>query len=168
MGDNELVAELLPVSAPGSSTLDWSVVRGHLTETVSFLLTSIRPDGRPHVMPVHGIWLDGAMYLCTPEITRKARNLAGNPNCVMSVGLGTLDLIVEAQAGQVSDDDELRAVGDAYAAKYQWKVTVADGTYLADNGSGLGEIPFGVFRLAPTTVYALNTDRGFAVTRWRF
>jgi nitroimidazol reductase NimA-like FMN-containing flavoprotein (pyridoxamine 5'-phosphate oxidase superfamily) len=168
MAEKDPVAELLPLSSSGSTPTDWPHAREHLTEAPTFWLATVRADGRPHVMPVLGAWLDGALYLCTPEVTRKARNLSANPRCVMAVNRGLLDLVVEGEATRVAGEDDLEAVGEAYATKYGWKVALRDGVFFADNGSGLGEMPFAVFRVNPTTAFGLDNEQGFSVTRWRF
>ncbi|HEY0636229.1 MAG TPA: pyridoxamine 5'-phosphate oxidase family protein [Pseudonocardiaceae bacterium] len=168
MADTQPVTELLPLSAPGSAVTDWAHAAQQLAESPTFWLATVRPDGRPHVMPVLGAWVDGALAVCTPGVTRKAKNLTANPQCVMTVNRGTLDLVVEGEAKLVTDEVGQQAIGDAFAAKYGWKVALREGTFFADNGSGLGEMPYSVFRVGPTTAFGLNTDQGFAVTRWRF
>ncbi|MGH2377704.1 MAG: pyridoxamine 5'-phosphate oxidase family protein [Candidatus Limnocylindria bacterium] len=50
-------------------------------------MATSRPDGRPHVAGVGAMWLDGKIYIVTGAGTRKGRNLATNPNCVVSVAL---------------------------------------------------------------------------------
>ena len=49
-----------------------------------YWLSTVRPDGRPHVTPLLGIWLDGALYFCTGPDERKAKNLARNPRCILA------------------------------------------------------------------------------------
>jgi hypothetical protein len=78
-----------------------------------YWLSTARPDGRPHVTPVLGVWLDGALYFCTGPAERKAKNLAQNPNCVLTTGcngLDGLDLVVEGAAAKVSDGGSVGAV----------------------------------------------------------
>ena len=77
-----------------------------------YWLSTVRPDGRPHVTPLLGIWQDGALYFCTGPDERKAKNLARNPHCILTTGcnrLDGLDLVVEGQATKVSDPAELRS-----------------------------------------------------------
>jgi nitroimidazol reductase NimA-like FMN-containing flavoprotein (pyridoxamine 5'-phosphate oxidase superfamily) len=45
-----------------------------------YWLATVRPDGRPHVMPLLRLSLDGAFYFITGESTRKGKNLAGDPH----------------------------------------------------------------------------------------
>jgi len=66
-------------------------------------LATVRPDGRPHVMPLGVLWMDGAFYFNAGATTRKARNLALNPNCVLTIATHDFDLIVEGKATKVID-----------------------------------------------------------------
>ena len=61
-------------------------------------LATTGPDGRPHVAGIGALWKDGSFYIVTGARTRKGRNLAKNPNCVISVALKGLDLVVEVRA----------------------------------------------------------------------
>jgi Pyridoxamine 5'-phosphate oxidase len=97
--------------------------------------TGCRQFGRtdaPHVTPLLGVWLDGALYFCTGPTERKARNLAQNPWCVLATGCNTLDngldLVVEGEAAKVSDEAELRSVAEAFESKYGSHFTAPEGT----------------------------------------
>ena len=48
-------------------------------------LTTINPDGSPHVTPVGFVQLDGVWYFTSGPGTRKSRNVASDPRCVVSV-----------------------------------------------------------------------------------
>jgi hypothetical protein len=43
-------------------------------------VATVHPDGRPHLTPVWGLWVYGVFYFGSGPGTRKARNLAENPN----------------------------------------------------------------------------------------
>ena len=59
------VAELEPQFSSDDATLTpWAEARGRLEEVEVYWLTTVRPDGRPHVTPVLSVWLDGALYFC--------------------------------------------------------------------------------------------------------
>jgi hypothetical protein len=55
------------------------------------------------------------LYFCAGENTRKARNLALDPRCVVTVEQEPLDLVLEGRAVKVRDAPTLRRVADAYA-----------------------------------------------------
>lgn len=64
----------------GSGLLPWSWASERLAEAHNYFVATTRPDGRPHVMPVWGLWLDDTFYFSTGRESRKARNLEGNPH----------------------------------------------------------------------------------------
>jgi nitroimidazol reductase NimA-like FMN-containing flavoprotein (pyridoxamine 5'-phosphate oxidase superfamily) len=61
----------------------WAAARERLENPEQgrmYWLATVRPDGRPHVMPLLRLSLDGAFYFITGESTRKGKNLAGDPH----------------------------------------------------------------------------------------
>ena len=43
----------------------WEEGRDRLADASIYWLTTVRPDGRPHMTPLIGVWLDDAMHFCT-------------------------------------------------------------------------------------------------------
>jgi nitroimidazol reductase NimA-like FMN-containing flavoprotein (pyridoxamine 5'-phosphate oxidase superfamily) len=58
---------------------EWARGRRDLQDAQVYWLTTVRPEGRPHVTPLLGIWFDGALYFCTGPSERKAKNLGIDP-----------------------------------------------------------------------------------------
>lgn len=75
--------------------LAWSEVEKLLEEATVYWLASTRPDGRPHVVPRDGTWLDGGLYYGGSPETVHYRNITRNPNVVVHVGDGQTVVIVE-------------------------------------------------------------------------
>ena len=48
-------------STPGTR-LSWQQASEWLGAARLFWVATVRPDGRPHVVPVEGIWMDGVFY----------------------------------------------------------------------------------------------------------
>jgi Pyridoxamine 5'-phosphate oxidase len=147
----------------------------------TYWLATVRPDGRPHVGPLLGLWLEDAFYFITGETTRKGKNLAGNARCVVttsSTALPALDIILEGIARKVADDATLQRVADAYGSTMGWPLEVRDGRVVGPNAPTAGPPPYAVYELEPTTAYGLpgitGTEQGigsagaFSPTRWRF
>src|SRR5438093_3876058 len=84
-------------SAPGEK-LPWSKVSELLASARTYWIASVRPDGRPHAMPVWGIWLDGAFYFSTGRHTSKARNLAANPRIAVNIESEGVAIVLEGDA----------------------------------------------------------------------
>src|SRR6266545_200222 len=113
----------------GSKPIPWSRARDQLdasaTETeedaittkTTYWLAAARPDGRPHVTAVGALWVDGSFYFTSGAGTRKSRNLVENPNCVITVALDGLDLVVEGMAAKVTDDATVARLAERYAAQ---------------------------------------------------
>ena len=151
------------LSAAGD-VLPWSWAEARLAETHTFWLSTVRADGRPHVMPVWGVWLDGCFYFSTGPQTRKAKNLASEPRCVVSAGNGSDDeaLVLEGSAAIETDVSILEKAAQAYNAKYAWSLQVRDGGVYDDAGNG-GPM----FAVTPEVVFGFGEDFS-AATRWRF
>jgi len=98
--------------------LPWIWVRRRLEVAQNYWICSARPDGRPHAMPVWGVWVDDTLLFGTGRDTRKARNIAANPHVAVHLESGDDTVIVEGVAEELHDS-ALLAKGDAaYLAKY--------------------------------------------------
>jgi hypothetical protein len=169
MDDHEPETALSAYSSPDATPTEWSRGRAELAAAEVYWLSTVRPDGRPHVTPLLAIWLDGALYFCTGPEERKARNLAENLHCVLTTGHNTLDgldLVIEGTAEKSIDLGELARVADAYESKYGWHFS-PNGTW-----SGLGDAirraEALVYRVAPEVGFGFGKGRPFSQTRWGF
>jgi hypothetical protein len=129
-------------------------------------LATTRPDGAPHVMPVGAVWLDGAFYFTAGAATRKAKNLAHNPRCVIALAARDLDLVVEGEAVKVTDAATLQRLADVYAAN-GWAPTVRDGAFYHEySAPSAGPPPWDLYKFTPATVFGLATAEPSGATRW--
>jgi nitroimidazol reductase NimA-like FMN-containing flavoprotein (pyridoxamine 5'-phosphate oxidase superfamily) len=142
-----------------------------------YWVTTVRPDGRPHVTPLVAAWLNDALYFSTGESERKAKNLANNTHVVMTTGCNTFrqgfDLVVEGEAAEVSDEPTLRRVADAFVSKYDWHFEVRGGAFYETRGpdpreEGRSDSRVLVYRVRPTKVFGYGRGEFFSATRWRF
>ncbi|MDH3293228.1 MAG: pyridoxamine 5'-phosphate oxidase family protein [Acidimicrobiia bacterium] len=83
----------VPVSADGLRS--WSGVEQQLIEAMHVWLATTRPDGRPHVVPRWGVWLDRRFWYDGSPDTVHARNLRTNPACSLNLESGADVVIVE-------------------------------------------------------------------------
>jgi general stress protein 26 len=86
--------------------------------------TAARPrdqatDGRPHAMPVWGLWVEGVFYFSTGPKSRKARNLARNPRCIVCSERADEAVIKEGVARVIKDGQLLERLAGPYHAKYK-------------------------------------------------
>ena len=131
-------------------------------------LSTVNPDGSPHVMPLGALWIDGAFYFTSGPGTRKSQNLARNPHCVLSVATEPFDLVIEGDAVKVTDEAKLKRLAEAYS-RQGWSPTVRDGAFYAEySAPSAGPPPWYVYEVTPVTVYALGTAEPYGATRFRF
>jgi ketosteroid isomerase-like protein len=77
-------------------------------------LTTTNSDGTAHVRPLGTQQIDGVLYFNSGPRTRKSRNIAANPQCVLSIATLRFDLVVEGHAVRVTDATELAIVAEAF------------------------------------------------------
>ena len=63
----------------GTGLLPWSWAVERLTASHDYWLATTWPDGRPHVMPVWGVWWQDALWFSCGLRSRKARNIGARP-----------------------------------------------------------------------------------------
>jgi hypothetical protein len=145
--------------------VSWSRAVALLEEAGLFWVSSVRPEGRPHITPVVAVWMEGALYFSSGPGEQKSKNLAANPHCAVMTGCNTwnegVDLVLHGDVEIVRDLPQLKRVANAFFAKYgnDWAFEVTeDGTF---QGPAL------VYELKPTQ--ALGFGKGpFSHTRWDF
>lgn len=147
----------------------WAQTRRVLAEAELFWLTTVRADGRPHVTPLVAVWLDDALYFTTGPGEQKAVNLRGNPQVILTTGCNGwergLDVVVEGDAVQVTDEALLQRLAEAWTTKWdgRWQFQVGSGSFQHLEGS-----PALVFRVAPSKVLAFGKGEPFSHTTHRF
>ncbi|HSL28311.1 MAG TPA: pyridoxamine 5'-phosphate oxidase family protein [Anaerolineales bacterium] len=103
------------------SFLTWDWVARRLTESENYWLCSVRPDGRPHVVPRWAVFLDGNVYYDGSPETRHNQNIESNPHVSLHLENGTEAIILEGTsvpAGKPSPELGQR-LANAYQAKYR-------------------------------------------------
>jgi uncharacterized pyridoxamine 5'-phosphate oxidase family protein len=130
----------------------WAVER--LTSARNYFLTTVRPDGRPHVMPLWGVWFKDAFYFSTGQTSVKARNLAANPNCVLCPGDADEAVIVEGVVEMDSNRPTLKRFASEYLKKYKLDVSTMTEP---------------IYAVRPRVVFG-QIEKTFTqtATRWRF
>jgi hypothetical protein len=140
-----------------SQLLPWSAVSEKIEAARVYWFASTRPDGRPHVVPRDGTWIDNALYYGGSEETVHHRNVTANPAVTMHIGDGMEAIIVDGVVQSESLDVAAAArLADASFAKYPQYGRMDPSVYRE-----------GVLVLRPRRVLAW-TDFGTDATRFRF
>jgi hypothetical protein len=141
----------------GEGLLPWSWAASRLAAARNYFLSTVteaEAGARPHVMVVWGLWIADAFQFSTGNTSRKAKNLAKNPRCVVCPEGGEEAIIVEGSAALCSDPEPLAHFAREYQIKYAYDV------------SSMGEP---VFVVRPRVVFG-QIEKTFtkSATRWIF
>lgn len=154
-----------PVQAPqdypfpkdATGLLPWSYALTQLEAARNYWLATTRPNGRPHVTPLWGVWVANAWYGDGAPTTQWSRNLATNPQATLHLESGEEVVIVEGAVENImsmTDADLAARIVAAWDAKY--------GRLQPD------PVGNGIVCLRPRTVRAWSSSSLQDGTRWHF
>jgi hypothetical protein len=92
-------------------------------------LASVRPDGRPHLVPIWFVWLQDEIYILTQMTSVKARNLLAKPQASVALEDGLHPLIAECSV-RLEPGPYSAGLIAVFKRKYDWDIT-KDGEYTA-------------------------------------
>jgi hypothetical protein len=151
----ELPGYGLPPADEGSGLLPFAWAEDRLRASRSYWIATSRPDGRPHLTPVWGIWQDGTLLFSCGRHSVKGRNLAASDAIVVATDDPDEAVVVEGHARLLDPTDpRFETFNAAYLAKYAVDV------------AAMGEP---VYRVSPTKVFGFEeADFVGSATRWTF
>jgi nitroimidazol reductase NimA-like FMN-containing flavoprotein (pyridoxamine 5'-phosphate oxidase superfamily) len=168
MLDSEPDVVLGPFSSAEAQATPWASALAILGEAEVFWLSTVRPDGRPHVTPLLAVWSLGGVCFTTGGQERKAQNLESDPRCVLTTGTNALtgvDVVIEGVASLVEERAERAQAVSHFERKYGPHLTSSDGAWY-----GLGEAVLAgdvrLYRVAPTVGFAFGKLPAASQTRY--
>ena len=165
-------SEITNLDRYGFAELPWERAHDALSvdptaDNPSFLGT-VRPDGKPHAAGIGAQWMDGDIYFTSSPDARKARNLALNAACTISVRLPTIDLVLDGSAERTTDPETLERIAAGYR-EGGWPCEVEGDAFTAPfSAPSAGPPPWHVYRFVFHTVVGVATADPSGATRWRF
>lgn len=149
----------LPEGKKGLLPWTWAVQK--LKKSHNYWVATTRPDGRPHVMPVWGLWVAGVFYFSTGRQSRKAQNLTQNPSCVVGTENAAEAVIVEGVAREVPDVSLRRKFIAACERKYKFDMSSFEGDIL--------NLKEPIYAVQPSVAFGLHEKKTLnTATRWHF
>lgn len=99
--------------------LPWSWADARLVANRNYWVVTASPGGRPHAMPVWGVWLtdrERFWFSCAPG-ARKLRNLRANPQCTVALD-DTIECVSVEGRARIADPvgPDAAAVDEVVAA----------------------------------------------------
>ncbi len=83
--------------------------------------SSVRPNGKPHMVPVWFVWHDEKIFIGMQEKSVKAKNLLHAPHVALSLEDGSNVVICEGVAERI-EAPYPDAVLTKFKAKYDWDI----------------------------------------------
>ncbi|HMH02199.1 MAG TPA: pyridoxamine 5'-phosphate oxidase family protein [Terriglobales bacterium] len=140
---------------PRKEYLPWSHAQERLEGSRNYWICTVRPDGRPHSIPVWGFWIDDALYFGTAQTTRKARNLSHNPAVSVHLESGDDVIILEGNTVEINDKAVFKKIDASCRTKYKMPLMIIPESVL--------------YCLRPRVVLAWKeSDFPGTGTRWEF
>ena len=144
------------ISKSKKGMISWESVNEWLEKAPIYWLATATPEGKPHTVPVWGLWADGVLYIGGSPETRWMRNLAANPRLAAHIDMGSSVVILEGdvEVARTPEPAIFQMMADQSEAKY---------------GSRPDSVGEGTYSMRARTVMAWdNNDLGHTATRWRF
>jgi hypothetical protein len=138
----------------------WSWAHERLEKSHNYWIATSRPDGRPHLMLVWGIWWQNAFWFSTGPSSRKAKNLDANSACAIGTEKADEAVILEGVTEEIKDRAVWKTISEEYDRKYGGNVL----PMLESSGGN-------VYRVQPRIAFAQDEHaENFveSVTRWIF
>lgn len=135
--------------------IPWMWARERLETSRNYWFATSKPNGAPHVMPIWGVWIENRFCFSTGAGSRKGRNLAFNPQCVVTTEHGSEAIIVEGTVEPL-EPGRRDAFLSTYSAKYDWPMDASYEPFF----EVVPAVAFGFVETAAAT--------GFGATRWIF
>lgn len=142
--------------------VQWAAIEEKLKDSLHYWLSTTRSDGRPHVVPRWGAWVDGCFWYDGSPETIHVRNLEPNPSCVLHLETGDDVTIVEGKS--LPSDPITGELGGRLADEYTRKYAPA---YTPGPDSWSDPIAGGMRVMVPEKVLAW-TEFPKDLTRYTF
>lgn len=158
LGEPEAMRPTVPgyeFSARKGGLLPWKWAADRLKRSRQYWIATSRPDGAPHMMVIWGLWLEDGFWFSTASTSRKGRNLAQNPKCVIGTDDAAEAVILEGTVEAIdAQRPEHERFAILYEKKYKWDVR---------------EMAQPVYRFRPNVGFGLFEKKfDQTATRWVF
>ena len=84
-------------------------------------LATVKPSGRPHVVPVLALYYDGKIYFATDRHSVKVTNILNNNNVAAITADGYRSTITEGKARILDQNEVTNRIADLFREKHPWK-----------------------------------------------
>jgi hypothetical protein len=174
----EPITEAIPrrgrgLKPPGHQDMqpaDWGAVHAELRRgSLTSWLTTLSPQGAPHVRPVFAAWTGTSFVVASNHDAVKSRNMRRDGRATITTDIGWLHVVVEGHAQRVTDRWQLDLASRTMQEVFAWPTEVSGEKLDAEYGAPTsGGPPYDVYEITPQKAFGFPTQDTVAPTRWRF
>jgi len=107
--------------------LTWDWLDKQMEQSRNYWVCTTRKDGRPHVTPVWGVWLNNTLYFSTGKTSVKYRNIKRDNRVIVHLESGDDTVIIEGKLVETDTADSHRQpIVQAYQKKYKFNPAEGD------------------------------------------
>ncbi len=114
----ELPIPLQPLFLPDGASPTQQRMMARLHREHIVWLATVRPEGRPHLVPIWYVWHQGKLYISTGQRSVKMRNIRHQPRVAMSLPDAMNVVLVEGNARPTPELDE--ELAPHFMQKFKW------------------------------------------------
>ena len=140
--------------ATSDHLVSWAFVSGQMSQARHYWISTVFPDGRPHVVPVWGIWHQNRLHFEGSMQTAWGQNIQKNHHIAVHLPDANQVVIIEGTAHMIQDDEIDDESWNILDSTFQRK-------YQVDTGS-----PY--LYVQPRRVLAWDGEDLTTMTRWVF
>jgi nitroimidazol reductase NimA-like FMN-containing flavoprotein (pyridoxamine 5'-phosphate oxidase superfamily) len=107
------------IASSDEGLLPWAWAEERLVGSRNYWVASVRPGGRPHVMPVWGVWANAELTFSSSLGSRKVRNLHADPRCTVTTEDAARPVVLDGEASIVTDLEQIAGFLTAMNGKYE-------------------------------------------------
>lgn len=89
-------------------------------------LATVRPNGKPHLIPIWFCYLRDTFYICTEGRSVKVKNIQANPHVSVSLENGNQPVIAEGRATILERPYSEDVIAE-FKQKYDWDISADSG-----------------------------------------
>lgn len=111
--------------AEGRGLLPWSWTAERLVGSRDYWLATVTPKGRPHVMPVWGVWHERSAWFSASFRSRKTRNLEVTPHAVITTDNALQPVVVDGDVEKIDAPPHLEEFTGLVNSKIRHRLPAA-------------------------------------------
>jgi|CXWL01.1.fsa_nt_gi hypothetical protein len=104
----------------GAGLIPWSRAEDRLRHAYLYWVCTVDTSGRPHSVPVWGLWDSGAFYFSNGATTRTGRALAAHSRVSVHLESGEDVVMFEGDVTAIADEQMVDRLNGIYGPKYTW------------------------------------------------